>query len=566
MDLSKLNDSDYEAFKAGRLSDMSDAGYEYVKSQRAATIPSSQEPEKELSTMDKITRALNFESGLGRGALATAIEPLVGKELVTGKEITSGTVPSSEELAKKAGVDLTYMYPAFARNLAKLTGQEGKLQSLAGATANVYLDPATFLAPMARAAQVGAKGAKLGATKFLETMLDPMGVSLDAIGKGISKVTPSKYSIMSMVSGVPKEAIETYSKNKSIIDELDPAAAEQLAQDAAEQAKTAVASIRQKQGTALSSAIKEAGDAPVSIVDLKKQLLSSVTPREGALKNKAAQETFDEIRGKVDQLLTTKQPVMQTVIDPITLSGVNVPSGKTVIGEIPDQLSAFQLFEMKQQIKEMGDLYGGKGGILSKLGAQNAPLSSKEFTESLTSAVKNIDSMIDDATKGASKEARDQYAKLSKEAREADRYFSTPEKTLSTLSNLSTNAKAPARRILKNVDQSFGTNLEQTGKLIESAKYFNEPSMQAISSGRTTSTTRTLSGAGVGGAIGSAIAGPVGGAIGGAIGAASQSPAAVKNIYLPAAELVSRMPSAPKNIPPQIWAQMLKSQSKEQEQ
>lgn len=537
-----------------------------LKLQEQEAQTQQEQPQEELGMLEKVSRAINFESGLGRGAIAGLAEPLVGKDLVSAEQVMSGTVPGSKELAEKAGVDLTYMYPGFVRNLAKLTGQEENLKSLAGATANVALDPATFLAPAARAAQVGAKGAKLGATKLLETMLDPMGVGLGAVGKGISKVTPSKYSIMSMVSGVPKEAVETYSKNKSIIDELDPAAAEQLAQDAAEQAKIAVASIRQKQGTALSSAIKEAGDAPVSIVDLKKQLLSAVTPSEGALKNKAAQETFAEIRGKVDQLLTTKQPVMKTVIDPITLSGVNVPSGKTVIGEIPDQLSASQLFEMKQQIKEMGDLYGGKGGILSKLGAQNAPLSSKEFTASLTSAVKRIDSMIDDATKGASKEARDQYAKLSKEAREADRYFSTPEKTLSTLSNLSTNAKAPARRILKNVDQSYGTNLEQTGKLIESAKYFNEPSMQAISSGRTTSTTRTLSGAGIGAAIGSAIAGPVGGAIGGAIGAASQSPAAVKNIYLPAAELVSRMPSAPKNIPPQIWAQMLKSQSKEQEQ
>lgn len=522
-------------------------------------------PPQETSILEKASRALNFTGGLGRGAIAGLAEPIVGKDLVSGEQVMSGTVPGSKELAEKAGVDLTYMYPGFVRNLAKLTGQEENLKSLAGATADVALDPATFLAPAARAAQVGAKGAKLGATKFLETMLDPMGVGLGAVGKGISKVTPSKYSIMSMVSGVPKEAVETYSKNKSIIDELDPAAAEQLAQDAAEQAKVAVAKIRSIEGSALSSAIKEAGDKPIDITELKKLLKKSATLPKGSLKNKAAQETYKDLQNKIDQLFTK----VEEIPEGLTLSPEGIlTKTEAQIAQVPvkNNLSATELFDLKQQIKEMGDLYGGRSGLLAKLSTQNAPLSSKQFTASLTSAVKTIDSMIDDATKGASKEARDQYAKLSKEAREADRYFSTPEKTLSTLSNLSTNAKAPARRILKNVDQSFGTNLEQTGKLIESAKYFNEPSMQAISSGRTTSTSRTLSGAGIGAAIGSAVAGPVGGAIGGAIGAASQSPAAVKNIYLPAAELVSRMPSAPKNIPPQIWAQMLKSQSKEQEQ
>lgn len=158
-----------------------------LKLQEQEAQTQQEQPQEEPGLLEKASRALNFESGLGRGALATAIEPLVGKELVTGKEITSGTVPSSEELAKKAGVDLTYMYPAFARNLAKLTGQEGKLQSLAGATADVYLDPATALVPMLQAAQVGKTGKALAAYKGLETLLNPIGETAGVVGAGIKK-------------------------------------------------------------------------------------------------------------------------------------------------------------------------------------------------------------------------------------------------------------------------------------------------------------------------------------------------------------------------------------------
>ncbi len=187
MDLSPLNDSDYEAFKAGKLSEMSDAGYEYVKSQQSVT------PQPQTGLLEKASRVLNFTGGLGRGAIAGLAEPFVGKDLVSVEQVMSGTVPGSKELAEKAGIDPTIIYPEYIRAGAKLLGQEENLKSLAGATADVYTDPATFLAPMARAAQMGAKGAKLGATKFLETMLDPLGVGLGAVGKGTAAVGEQAY-------------------------------------------------------------------------------------------------------------------------------------------------------------------------------------------------------------------------------------------------------------------------------------------------------------------------------------------------------------------------------------
>lgn len=154
---------------------------------------SLKKPEEQTGLLEKASRVINFTGGLERGAIAGLAEPIVGKDLVSAEQVMSGTVPGSKELAEKAGVDLTYMYPGFVRNLAKMTGQEENLKSLAGATADVALDPATFLAPAARAAQMGAKGAKLAGAKFLETMLDPLGVGLGAVGKGTAAVGEQAY-------------------------------------------------------------------------------------------------------------------------------------------------------------------------------------------------------------------------------------------------------------------------------------------------------------------------------------------------------------------------------------
>jgi hypothetical protein len=384
---------------------------------------------------------------------------------------------------------------------------------------------------------------------------------------------------VSALSGVPREAIETYAKNKSIINALDPAAAEELAQSAAEQAKVAVASTKKTAGEALSQVIQQAGDKKVSIVDLKQQLQKAVTPPKGALKNKAAQETYAEMSGKVDQLLTKTEKVGGGL--EIGPDGI-LKQSEEIMTQVPigNELTASQLFDLKQQLKDMGDLYGGRSGLLSVLAKQDAPLVSKQFTANLTDATKKVDSLIDEATSGASKEARAKYAELSKAAEAADSYFSTPEKTLSTLSNLSSSAKAPARRILGEADKLYGTNLQESGKIIEAAKYFNQPSIEALSLKGSTSTSRTLGGSAVGSYIGSLLGGPAGAAIGVPVGSKAFSPFAVKNVYLPlteapgilsqkASSMASKLPgivTQSSEIPAQVWLKMLQEQKRQGEQ
>lgn len=210
-----------------------------LKLQEQEAQTQQEQPQEEPGMLEKASRVMNFESGLGRGALAGLVEPIVGKDIVTKEQVMSGTVPGSKELAEKAGVDLTYMYPGFVRNLAKLTGQEENLKSLAGGTVDVYTSPSTFLAPMARAAQIGAKGAKLGATKLLETLLNPIGVSLETAGKGtvagakgitkFGKAVAGKFSQFS-----PEEAAQ-YLQNPAAVKEATALLSDKRTLDVAQQ-------------------------------------------------------------------------------------------------------------------------------------------------------------------------------------------------------------------------------------------------------------------------------------------------------------------------------------------
>lgn len=147
-------------------------------------LQEEQVPQEELGALDYATRGLNFPGGVARGTVAAAAEPLVGKDLVTAEQIMSGTVPGSAELAEKAGVDLTYMYPSLARNLAKLTGQEENLKALAGATADVAFDPASFLSAI-KGTGIAAKAAK--------TLVNPIGEAVGLMGKGAKKIGSAVY-------------------------------------------------------------------------------------------------------------------------------------------------------------------------------------------------------------------------------------------------------------------------------------------------------------------------------------------------------------------------------------
>lgn len=540
---------------------------EKLAAKEAGMMPPSQEG---LNVVEKgIAAAMPILDPLGRiidvatlgapirAGVAKLVEAQTGKEVAPEKKLIRGQAPSFSEIWESQGVgpgtSLSELIPgAFSPTGEGLPLKKGGMFDVT---------PRGVLGGVVDIATGGIGG--------------PVKALAKAV-PGVNKVTqalPSKYSIMSTLSGVPKEAIETYAKNKKLVSSLDQVAAEELAQQATTQARGAVSQARKVAGQALQDAMEQAGNKTVNIVNFKKMLEDAAAMPKAALKNQSAQELYADMQGKIKGILTKVEEVPESL--QLSPQGIleKVPAGIKEV-PIPSDLTAQQLFDMKQQLKEMADAYGGRSGLLSKLAMKDAPMVSKKFEADITGAIKRIDDLIDNATSGASADARAQYAKLSKTADAADRYFSTPEKTFGVLSNISSRAKAPARRIMQEADKAFGTNLEQTGKILESAKYFNAPSIEALSSGGTTSTSRTLGGSAVGGYVGSLLGGPSGAATGAAIGTKAASPWMIKNVYLPTSEMLGAIPpiagqgiaASQKYAPAQMWMKLLEEQKKQGEQ
>lgn len=543
---------------------------EYLKSKGIAAPPSPKEQPSDLNILEKgLIAASPVLDPIGRvvdvltprpyisAGLSKLLEAQTGKEIAPEKKLLSGQAPSFSEIWEAQGVgpgtSLSELIPgAFSPTGEGLPLKKGGMFDVT---------PRGVLGGVMDIATGGIGG--------------PVKALAKAV-PGVSKVTqalPSKYSIMSVVSGIPKEAIETYAKNKKLVSSLDQVAAEELTQQAAAQARGAVGQSRKAAGQALQNAMEQAGNKTVNIVDFKKMLEDAAAMPKSALKNQSAQELYADMQGKIKGILTKVEEVPESL--QLSPQGIleKVPAGIKEV-PIPSELTAQQLFDMKQQLKEMADAYGGRTGLLSKLAMKDAPMVSKKFEADMMGAIKRVDDLIDNATSGASADARAQYAKLSKTADAADRYFSTPEKTFGTLSNISSRAKAPARRIMQEADKAFGTNLEQTGKILESAKYFNEPSWFPISSGGTTSTSRTISGAATGGYLARSLLGPEFSEVGALLGSVGQSPKAVKSVYVPASEMIGAIPSvagqgiaaSQKYAPAQMWMKLLEEQKKQGEQ
>jgi hypothetical protein len=546
------------------------AQLEALAAQEAATKPAApdlniaeQALQAAMPVLDPLGRVIDVAT-LGapiRAGVAKLVEAQTGKEIAPELKLSRGQAPTFKEIWESQGIKEGTPISEVLPGMFSPTGEEllkfkkgGMFDITPLGAAGGVMDIAT-----------GMGGSAVKALK--ETALAQ---------KALSKI-PSvpKYSIMSSLSGVPREAIETYSKNRKLINQLDEVKAAELAEQATIDARKAVSGMRQQLGQTLQKTMEEAGSKAADISSFKDTLYKKVIGSVGDLKNQANQATAAALKSELDDLF--KATVPETKVD---LMGNVVETGRTKVVDIPSQLKATELFDLKNQLKDLGDLYGGRPGIVSSQAAAKIPVANKKVQTSLLDAIKDLDSKIDELTQGASKEARAAYAEQASKARAIDRYFSTPERTVSTLSNLSSRAKGPSRKALQEADRLFGTNLEETGKVLESAKYFNEPSIEALSGKGVTSTSRTIGGAAVGGAVGSALGGPAGAALGTAIGAKAASPAAIRYVYLPSGEILDNVTGAVSRaaqsdlvrpvteqvskIPSQVWLEMLRSKQGEQ--
>ena len=158
---------------------------------------------EEPGMLDYAMRGLNYAGGLGRAAVAGAMGPIVGKDLVSAEQALTGTVPSSAEIMEKAGVPnaalsdvLPSMYSETGEGLALEKGGmfDPTARGTVGLAADIFTDPTTYLAAPLKAAQLAKAGTTAGkALKLGEILMNPMGEAVGAMGAGLKKGGEAMY-------------------------------------------------------------------------------------------------------------------------------------------------------------------------------------------------------------------------------------------------------------------------------------------------------------------------------------------------------------------------------------
>lgn len=164
---------------------------------RLAELEAPPAPE-EPGLLEKAGRALNFAGGAVRGGIAGAIEPLIGKDIVSAEEVKSGTVPGASDIMARAGVPEGYSLSDILPQIYTQDGDGLALQKggmfdptargAVGLAADIVTDPTTYLAAPLKAAQLAKAGTSMGkALKLAEVAINPVGEAVGGIGAGLKK-------------------------------------------------------------------------------------------------------------------------------------------------------------------------------------------------------------------------------------------------------------------------------------------------------------------------------------------------------------------------------------------
>lgn len=226
----------------------------------AAQEAPKKEPSLKQRALEGTLQALNYVGGLGRGGVAAALEPVVGKDLVSPEEIMTGRVPGSSELMARAGVPEGYSLSDIVPGAFSQTGQGLPLQKggmfditargVGGLVGDIALDPTTYVLPMVKGAGMAAKGARVA--------LNPLGEAFTAGVKGAGKIGTAIAGKFSQFT--PEEATQ-YLTNPEAVSEATRLLGDKTSLDIAqEKAFQAVSKMRDTLKKAGLAADREMGE------------------------------------------------------------------------------------------------------------------------------------------------------------------------------------------------------------------------------------------------------------------------------------------------------------------
>lgn len=360
------------------------------------------------------------------------------------------------------------------------------------------------------------------------------GPAKGAIGAGYDFASQKVFpKIGQAISGVPAKTILTASEKMPEIKKLEQEGVTDFAEKAHENISQGLQDAKTKVGQQIQAGIEGAGGS-IDASAAKKPFEDLLNKLQTQWDNIKTPEVKEKMKDVADQLkyYFSKEPVKDPTTGQLVLDSYGNPVTEVM------SLSPQQAFGLKQSMADLGDLDKVKAtGIKSSLSGMSPAqkeiaIAARKSKSALDEGIGQAVDAADSATGGMSN-LRSQYRDLNNMQDYLEPYFKTPEKTYNTMRNMGGKNKEVLMESLQNMDQKYGTNSMDNAKTLDAYNYFGNPTFNPLSSGGTTSTTRSIPLAGVGlGAgyyLGNKIhAGPLLGGLGMMAGGTMGSPAALR--------------------------------------
>jgi hypothetical protein len=316
------------------------------------------------------------------------------------------------------------------------------------------------------------------------------------LSKGLKKMG-------SLASGIPVDTMQAYAKHMNKVDELEKTGATSYIMDINKRINDYVQANKTKAGKAVASEIDNL-EGGINIADIKKAWLDKINEAESKAMNEAGRKQAAALRAQYNEFMEG----------------------------MPDTISGSQAFDLQQQLKQ--------GAKYNQTVDDATKYAKTEGTRNAYSGLNDEFNKASDNTIGA---AKNQYRAALDEEKSLDTNFNgsntdqTAQKTFNTVTNLDKEGKRALKERLQKLSDSGQLDLTNDVETLQALKAFGNPSSMPISSGGTTSTSRSIPlsilGGGAGAILGGKLAGWPGVVTGSALGSSLvqplASPQAMKN-------------------------------------
>lgn len=347
------------------------------------------------------------------------------------------------------------------------------------------------------------------------------------VTRGVKAAFPS---VARVTSGIPTEATSTYINRMPEVDDLiaqGPDAAANVAETTHKQVQDAFFAKKKEVGEALAKQVK------------------------GSPNLIGRDKLFEPLENRIQAMTNSElsmTPKGQAEIEALRQELISMKEG------LPDMISPSTAWELQDQMKQMANFQNVKGTFQARYGA-NASGAEKALADAAGDSYRVINKELEQAAGAAGKKS--EYSQLSRLQDKLQKYFKDPEATERTLLQLDAKSKGAARKTVKALDEvTGGTPVKDNAKLLEAYSYFQNPELLPMSTGGTTSTSRTLGLSSLFEAVGG-LAGQKGAQVGRAAGAVAGGPKAVK-AAIKAGKAASQLGAIPQRAAPLMtpWLNM----------